>query len=84
MKKYVILVNNGLYGGGIVFDREGLEKVINEWSGGKELIDEDDEVVSIEDLIEIGSMGEMREICNEEMVERGGDYVEVSICELIF
>jgi hypothetical protein len=84
MEKYVILVNDGLYGGGRVFDREGLEKIINEWSGGKELIDEDDEVVSIEDLIEMGSMGEKKEICNEEMVERGGDYVEVSICELIF
>ena len=82
MKKYVILVNGGLYGGGKVFDREGVEKVISEWSGNKELIDEDEKVVSIDELIEMGSMGEKKEIWNEEMVEMGDDYVELSICEL--
>ena len=82
MKKYVILVNGGVYGGGEVFDREGVERVISEWSGGKELIDEDEEVISIDELIEVGSMGEKKLIWNEEMVEMGDDWVELSICEL--
>jgi len=83
MEKYVILVNGGVYRGGEVFDREGVEKVIYEWSEGKELVDEDEEVVSIDELIEVGSIGEKKLIWNEEMVEMGDDWVELSVCKLL-
>lgn len=82
MSKYVVLVNGGLYEGGKVFDREGVDKLFVEWSDGKELVNEDDEVVSVDRLIEWGSMGEREKLINEEMCERGDDYVEVSVCEL--
>jgi hypothetical protein len=82
MNKFVVLVNGGLYEGGKVFDRKGVDELFVEWSEGKELIDDEGEVVSVDELIECGGMGERKMIVNEEMCEMGDDYVEVSVCRL--
>jgi hypothetical protein len=84
MKNFVILVNGGLYGGGDVFSREELDSVFEEWNGGEVMLDEDDEEVSIDGLIELGEMGEKVNIYNESMVERGDEWVEVSVVRLNF
>jgi hypothetical protein len=85
MKKFVILVNSGLYNSSVnVFSREELEEVFDEWSGGDVMIDEDGEEVSVDDLIELGSMGEKVNIVNESMVEIGDEWVELSVVELSF
>ena len=85
MKKFIILVNSGLYNSSVnVFSREELEEVFDEWSGGDVMIDEDGEEVSVDDLIELGSMGEKVNIVNESMVEMGDEWVELSVVELSF
>jgi hypothetical protein len=85
MKKFIILVNSGLYNSSVnVFSREELEEVFDEWSGGDVMIDEDGEEVSVDDLIELGSMGEKVNIVNESMVEIGDEWVELSVVELSF
>jgi len=83
-KKYVILVNDGLIDGGKVFDYKGLEDKFNEWSDGEKLIDDMGDVVSVDDLIELGGFGEKSSIINESMLEMGDDEVEVSVVELDF
>ena len=83
MTKFVILVNSGLFNsGGNVFNRDELEKVFEEWNGGGVMMCEEGEEVSINDLIELGSMGERVNIVNESMVEMGEEWVELSIVEL--
>ena len=82
MKKYIVVVNNGIYYDYMmkknVFNREELELSFKNWSEGEDMIDEDDNVVSIDDL-----MNERREIYNESMVERGDEFVEIEICEVM-
>ena len=46
------------------------------------MIDEDGEEVSVDDLIELGSMGEKVNIVNESMVEVGDEWVELSVVKL--
>ena len=82
MNKYVILVNSGLYGGGHVFSREELDNVFEEWTGGEVMMSEDDEEVSIDDLIGYGADGEKVNIVNESMIEMGEEWVEVSVVKL--
>ena len=83
MSKFIVLVNSGVYNdSGNVFDREGLEKLFEEWSEGEVLMSDEGEEVSIYELIEVGIMGERINIVNESMVEMGDDYVEVSVVEL--
>jgi hypothetical protein len=83
MKNFVILVNSGLYGGGDVFSREELDSVFEEWSGGEEMMSDDEEEVDIDYLIGMGEMGESVCIVNESMVEVGDEWVEVSVVKLI-
>jgi hypothetical protein len=83
MEKFVVLVNDGLYGGGKVFSRKELDELFEEWSGGEVMLDEDEFEVSVNDLIEIGSIGEKISIVNESMVEMGDELVEISIVKLI-
>jgi len=79
---YIIIVNGGVYEGKY-FENEGeVKEVLNEWSGGEEMKDEEDEVVSFEDLLESGRYGESVEIWNESMVEMGDEFVNVSVVEL--
>jgi len=79
---YIIIVNGGVYEGKY-FESEGeVKEVLNEWSGGEEMKDEEDEVVSFEDLLESGRYGESVEIWNESMVEMGDEFVNVSVVEL--
>lgn len=89
MDKFVVLVNSGLWDGGKVF--VGLESVkelfkgegVKNWNiddGGEDLKLNFDE--GIEMLLYFGSMGEKVIVKNEELLERGEDYVEVSICKL--
>jgi hypothetical protein len=86
MKKYVIIVNDGLYNDydikKNVFNREELDSVFKEWSGGEDIVDSGGEVYNVDDLIEYGSIGEKVEIYNENMVERGDDFVSVGVVEL--
>lgn len=83
-KKYIVNVNGGVFdkGGKNVFDLKEVESIFEEWSEGKKMVDRYDEEVSIDDLIEVGECGDVIEICNKEMCERGDSYVEVSIVEL--
>ena len=81
--KFVILVNSGLYGGGKVFSREELDSVFEEWSGGEVMISDDEEEVDIDYLIGMGEIGESVCIVNENMVERGDEWTEVSVVKLI-
>lgn len=84
MKKYIINVNGGVFdkGGKNVFDEKELVEVFEEWSEGKKMVDRYGEEVEVKDLIEVGECGDVIEICNKEMCERGDDYVEVSVVEL--
>lgn len=85
MSKFIVLVNSGVYNdSGNVFDREGLEKLFEEWSEGEVLMSDEGEEVSIDELIEMGSMGEKINIVNESMVEMGDEWVELSVVELSF
>ena len=84
MNKYVILVNGGLYGGGYVFDRDELDDVFEEWSENQVMMSDDEEEVDIDYLIGMGEMGESVCIVNESMVERGDEWVEVSVVKLNF
>jgi hypothetical protein len=84
MKNFVILVNSGLYGGGDVFSREELDSVFEEWSGGEVMMSDDEEEVDIDYLIGMGEMGESVCIINERMVDRGDEWVEVSVVKLNF
>jgi hypothetical protein len=81
MNKYIIIVNNGLYYDNVlqknIFSREELEKSFIVWSKGNEMVDEEGDKISIDDLIE-----SKREVWTESMVERGDDWVEVEICEI--
>jgi hypothetical protein len=88
--KFVIVVNGGLFNGELnevavnVFSRKELDEVFEEWNGGEVMVDEDGEEYGIDDLIELGSMGEKANIVNESMVEMSdvGGWVEVSIVKL--
>jgi hypothetical protein len=94
--KYIILVNKGVYNsyvvdgmggvvgrGGNVFSREELDLIFNDWSGGEVMESVDgDEVYDVDKLIELGEMGMHAEIWNENMVEMGDDWVDVSIIKL--
>jgi hypothetical protein len=81
--KYVIGVNSGLYEGGKVFNgKEKVEKKLMEWSGGKDIVNEDGEVVSVDMLIDSGGCGYKEKIMNECMCEMGDDYMELSVYEL--
>lgn len=93
MDKYIILVNNGVYNSyafdsvigrsGNVFSREEVDLIFDSWTGGTQMTDEDEEeVYTVDDLIELGSMGEKAQIWNENMVEMGDDWVDVSIVKL--
>jgi hypothetical protein len=84
VNKFVILVNGGLYNGNSVnvFSRKELEEVFEEWGGGEVMLDEEGEEVSVDDLIELGSMGEKVNIVNESMVEVGDEWVELSVVKL--
>lgn len=79
---FVILVNDGLFDGGEVFDRGELDTVIRKWSRSEELIDDEGGVWSVDDLIEIGGNGSRVNIINKSMLEIGDDYVSISICKL--
>lgn len=80
MKKYVISINDGLYyDSKNVFSRDELDEVFKEWSRGSKMVDVDGDVVSVDDLIDYGSVVE---IYNKNMVERGDDYVSVGVYEL--
>ena len=83
-KKYIIIVNSGVFDkdGKNVFSKDELVEVFEEWSEGKKMVDIDDEVIGIDELIEVGSCGDVVRICNKEMCERGDDYVELSVVEL--
>ena len=94
--KYIILVNKGVYNsyafdgkGGVVgrsgnvFSREELDVIFKDWSGGEDMVgSDDDEVYDVDKLIELGEMGMHAEIWNENMVEMGDDWVDVSIIKL--
>ena len=90
MSKFVIIVNGGLWGGGKVFDMEGVKKVfkdvgVEEWK----IMGEDEEEVmefdeGIDLLREMGDMGESVEVYNEELCVMGDDCCNLSICELEF
>ena len=92
--KYIILVNGGTYNSsafdksnvvgrsGNVFSREELDLIFNDWSGGEDMVDEDGESYGVDDLIELGEMGERVNIVNEEMVEMGDEWVQVSVIKL--
>lgn len=85
MTKFVILCNNGVFVGTNdknVFTREELDVEFGIWNNGTEMLTEDDEVVTVDDLIELGNCGERVDIYNENMVEMGDDFVSVSIVEL--
>ena len=84
MSKYVILVNGGLYGGGDVFSREELDSHFEGWNDCEVMWSEDGEEVSVDDLIELGEMGEKVNIVNESMVEMGDEWVELSVVKLNF
>ena len=81
---YTIIANGGLLSndGKNVFNRRQIEDFFTDWSGGKELVNEDDEIVTIDDLIDISGYGESIDLFNQEMCEMGDDYVSVSISEI--
>lgn len=89
MEKYVVLVNDGLWGGGLVF--VGLESVKNLFKDmgiKKWVVDDGDEDLKlsfnegIEMMLDFGGMGEKVVVKNEELLEMGDDYVTLSICKL--
>ncbi len=85
MTKYVILCNNGVFVGTNdknVFTREELDVEFGRWNNDTEMLDEEGEVVTIDNLIDLGNSGERVDIYNEDMVEMGDDFVSVSIVEL--
>jgi len=78
--KFIIIINDGgSYGGGDVFNMEELIGVMKEWSDYEDMVDEDDNVISIDDLIDSDGV---LEICNECMCERGDDSVGINIIKL--
>jgi hypothetical protein len=80
---YVIIVNDGVYECKLFENLDDVEKVLNDWSNGEEMRDEDGEIVDVYDLLECGSMGECVDVYNKNMVEMGDDYVGLSVVELV-
>ena len=77
---YIILVNEGVLfdEDKNVFERDELDNIMNDWSNGESLVDEDGEVYSIDDLI-----GNCKiDLYVGDMVEMGDDFVSVCIVEL--
>ena len=95
MEKFVVLMNGGLWGGGKVFvglesvkkmfKGEGVEKWILEEREGLDLFWYDCEMSfdeGIKVLLDYGDVGESIMVKNEELLEMGNDFVEMSICRL--
>lgn len=92
MKKFIMLWNGGVRfkeNGGNVYDMEEVRKVFE----GKELKvengDNENDLVEIgveeliEEMIELGGCGEKLNVYCEELVERGDDFVDVSLIEIV-
>ena len=86
MIKFVMVWNGGLYfkGNKNVFSRDELCDIFSNEFGLEELVIGNDEVYSVNDginkMIECGSEGV--ELFNEECLEMGDDFVNVSIVEI--
>ena len=82
---YIVLVNGGAYEGGRVFrDTDELQALLDEWSAGEEMLNEDEELVTLDDLIDAGGYGEPIDVYCQNMVEMGDDFVQLSVIELQF
>ena len=88
MNKFVMIWNSGLFckGNKNVFNRDELNEIFSNDFGLKELMMNEGEVYSvnegIDEMIECGNMGESVELINEECVEMGDDFVNVSIVRI--
>lgn len=85
MDKFTILCNGGVFVGTNdknAFTREELDVEFAHWSNNTEMVDEDGEVVTIDDLICMGDCGQQYDIYNKNMAEMGDDFVSVSVVEL--
>lgn len=85
MKKMVIVVNGGLYvgdDGKNVFDEVSVREVLLKWNGGKNGFMVDDEEIDVDELIKSGEFGSVM-VYEEKMCERGDDYVEIGVVELV-
>jgi len=85
MSKYIVNVNDGVWGSGEVFDFDGLVELFK-GLGVEKFEDDEGEVYELVDgineLIGYGDVGGMMKVVNEELCERGDDYCELSVCEL--
>jgi hypothetical protein len=81
---YIIIVNGSLYSSKDsrnMFTMDELGEELTEWSGGTAIMDEDDNELSVEELIKYCE-GCPCDIFNDNMVERGDDWVTMGIFEI--
>ena len=75
---FIIIVNGGLYGCEKYNNREEVKKELLEWSCGEEIEDEDDDIISVDDIID----GGMMDVYNSNMVEMGDDFISINVVEI--